>query len=228
MMLALAHRAPPEPPARSPERERLAVAIERVVGLEGYLARVNSADTWAEIAKARRAADAADHKLAEARADEPRRLANRLINGVDDGTITVELAEDDLKAANDQLTLARRTQQAVMEQAGVIEKDLSFARMTRNEAIAQVVATSPAIAKLLAENAAARKRVRELAAIFGVIGPGRLALPAGRAWDIRVDRDLGDFGGAVAPWQAALVALESDADAQLPGEDADPAPPAAA
>jgi hypothetical protein len=72
---------------RSPERARLAAAIERHTTAADRLARIVAAEPRAMTAifEAQHAVDAAEAAVAEARLAEPRRLATKLIGDPDDG-----------------------------------------------------------------------------------------------------------------------------------------------
>ena len=221
----------PEPaPSRAPERQRLAAAIERHRAATDRLSRIRTATPTADdrAYAARRAVDAAEVALGEAKANESRRLAAVLIGDPDDGSPTLADVAATLTAAKTALALARATCDALQEQEDVAERDLDNARRDRDQAIAAIVATSAAVAKLLAENDAARRCLAESAAVLSFLGLTRLP-PAGQHWDAEQSNAavLAAWHSAVPVWEAALAAFEAEPDEVLPGDSDEPAPEAA-
>jgi hypothetical protein len=150
-----------------------------------------------------------------------RLLVARLIGEAGHDATTVETATAGLAEANAALDLAERTRDALADEEAVAERDLDTARRGLDNAIAALLAPSAAVAKVLAEHDAARRRVGELATVLHIIGPTRL--PAhGQHWHARPLPDFAAERAATAPWLAALAALEADPDAQLPGEGETP------
>jgi hypothetical protein len=215
---------------RSPERQRLAEAIARHAAAADRLARIQAAAPRAfdAILAAQRGVDAAETAVAEAREAEPKRLAAKLIGDPEEGGPTLGAVIAAASAASEVLANARAARDALSEQEGAAERDLDDARRGLDHAIAAIVAASPAIAGLLAQNVAARRRVQELGAILTTIGLLRLPQTiSARNWDAIRDLDIAEYRAAVAPWQATLASLETDPDTPLPGDDVDASPAAA-
>jgi hypothetical protein len=221
----------PAPTSPAPERAALAAAIDRRDASAGYLERIQNAmpNAQHQIHRAMEAVDAATEVQAKAKTDEPRLVAAAFLGDAVTG-VTVELADAALEAANAELARLRRGRDALREQELVAERDLEEAAHVLKQAIQAIVQPSPNIAALLAELAEARRRVATLTTLLNFLG-GRGMLPRSAAhWDAIPEVTpavLVAQRPALAPWEAALAALESDPAAMLPGE-AEASPPAAA
>jgi hypothetical protein len=162
---------------------------------------------------------------AQAKLDEPRQVASAFLGDPVTG-VTVEVADAALAAANAELARLRRGRDALREQELVAERDLEKAARGVKEAMQAIVQPAPEIAAVLAELAEARRRVATLTSLIYFLA-GRGMLPASAAhWDAIPMRDaavLASHRSALAPWEAALAALESDPAAMLPGDDPPPA-----
>lgn len=214
----------PAPVTRSVEREKLAQAIERHRAATERLGKIRAAASAAGETLTRKAVAEAEAALAEARADEPRQLVARMLNEADDA-LTVAAATEALAAATAARDLTDRTRAALREREAAAVTDLSWATAARENAIKAIVAPSASVAQLLADHHVARRRTAELAAALGFLG-WRWLPPEAQHWAAIPVPNRAAEAAAVAPWAAALSALESDPDTLLPG-DAPPAPAAA-
>jgi hypothetical protein len=95
---------------------------------------------------------------------EPRRLAQRLIDGTADDILSpLAVATAALGDANAALDTAMETHKALADEESAAEKELDRARYALRDAVAAVVAPSPAVAQLIAEYDEARGRAAALA-----------------------------------------------------------------
>jgi len=227
MPAAVPLRPPPAPPPRSPERERLAVAIERYNAATLAVDRVAAAQREAAAARTDTflAVERAEVALNDARESAPLRRTRQLIGEADDGSLTVPEAERALIEARAAYEAAIQDAQLLAQAATEAEQRAGYARGNRNAAIEEVLQASAALAALFAQLEAARVRADEIVGALRV-----LRLTQRQTSVLYVVRPQPrDDGPAAQRWRAALAALESDADAELPGDGNDePLPPAAA
>jgi hypothetical protein len=221
----LATLRPAPAPHPTEERQRLAAAIDRLAAAQARVDRIAAAQTKAAaLAHDKfREIEAAEAALAEARLTEPHRLVSRLLgDDPDPGPAAADVARtlNDAQAARNALATARDTLTAERQEA---DFSLGFARQNRDEAAAAVLRASPGVAALLDDLKATRARFASL----------RLALTWLAQQRILDDRQALAFGDTwvegwqpglpVLPvWQAAVLALQSDAYATLPGDGNNP------
>ena len=214
----------PPAPARSPARERLAEAIRAAREADAHVERVGLAwrrlgeDRWRRLDPA---LDRAKARLIEAKQGGPRRLVERLLNGMTGaaGDDPVAEAEADLSAAQRAVDEADKAAELLRAEAEAADRARDAARRNLRDAVNRVLAGSPEVAALLAAYRDARARAAALAAALDEIGP--VALPTG--WDAE---EIFEPGIGAERWREAIAALHRDADAALPGLDGldDPAP----
>lgn len=202
-----------EPPPRSPERQKLAAAIERHAAAERQIAALRDArerafDRFREL---NAAAEKAREALEQAIADEGRHLAAELMGEADDAPLTVRDATLALDSATAALDRLRRTREALEEQEKEAAKELEFAALPLRERVRDVVRADPAVRKLAAELTAARDRYRDLLRAADWLGD---MLPD----DLQACRNVNAPADlpTLPLWQAAVKALETDPDAVLP------------
>jgi len=213
----------PAAPARSPAREKLAEAIRAAREADAHVERVDLAwrklgeDRWRRLDPA---LDRAKARLVEAKQGGPRRLVERLLNGMtgaaDD---SVAEAEAELAAAQRAVEEADKAAELLRAEAEAADRARDAARRNLRDAVNRVLATAPETTALLAAYRDARARAAVLAAALDEIGP--VALPTG--WDAE---EIVEPGIGAERMRAAIAALHRDADAALPGLDTldDPAP----
>jgi hypothetical protein len=227
MPAAIPLRSIAAPPPRSPERQRLAVAIDR------YERAARAADAVADAQPKTSAArtdaflgvERAEAALRTAQEEEPRRRTRHLIGEPDDGSPTVPEAERKLAEAKEKYESAKNDE-ALLDRAAQEARDhLDLIRIGRNSALAAALQASPELARLFVELDAARSRADEIVGALFAIGP-RLTQLQLHLRDLQ--RDPVFDGPTATAWRAALAALESDPDALLPGDDEPPPAPAAA
>jgi hypothetical protein len=196
------------PSARSGARSKLAAAISRHRATQEMLLRLGGAlprayDEWSACASA---VDTATEKLAEARRA-----------GADLDVDAVKIAVVELEQAQAGLDRARRVRTALEEEQAQAERDLTTRRYELRSALAEVVSSSEAIRRLVAEHDAARARVDAAATALRFLGP--LLVPEDlKHWDA-INRPFPPTQQLLPDWSAALAALEQDPDATLPGDE---------
>ena len=209
-------------PAADPERAALAAAIERHAAAQARVDRIAAAQAKAsELSHAKfLEIEAAEAALAEARQAEPRRLVSQLLG--DDPNPAPAAADvartlNDAIAAREALAAARETIAAERQSA---DFSLGLARTARDEAAAAVLRASPGLAQLLAEFDEAGRRyatLRQALRWLATLPRNALTdLQRGRL-DLHVDALTAD-PAAITRWDAAVLALQSDAAAPLPGD----------
>jgi DNA repair exonuclease SbcCD ATPase subunit len=207
------------PRARSGARSKLAAAISRHRATQEMLLRLGGAlprayDEWSACASA---VDTATEKLAEARRAEHADLARRFMAGADLDVDAVKIAVVELEQAQAGLDRARRVRTALEEEQAQAERDLTTRRYELRSALAEVVSSSEAIRRLVAEHDAARARVDAAATALRFLGP--LLVPEDlKHWDA-INRPFPPTQQLLPDWSAALAALEQDPDATLPGDE---------
>jgi chromosome segregation ATPase len=206
-----------EIPSRSPEREQLAKAIERQNATALHRDRLQGALKRAEAQlygddSASRAVETAEAVLAEAKADESRHLAAVALSEATEDANPVTAAESAIAEAQSRLDTARRTRDALKEQLKAAESELSMARLRLDSCVDDVINASAPVEKLLADFATLhREFVMHRRVLEWLEGQG--AIP--REVSFRAEpREWADAGEA--PWNAAVSALATDADAPLP------------
>lgn len=201
-----------QPSVRSPERETLADAIKRHNVTRDRLARIKEASEKPIMLPAIDAVEQAEQSLADARKREPKQLVEQLLSDQTASGSTVEEAEWSLSAARASLAQAHRMREALDQQQGAAESELTWAQHSLRHAIASVVKAEGGATKLLAEFDDARREVARIHEVLSFLNTHNCLPPY---WD--AVRYLGPTG-AEAPWRAALAQLEADPDALLPDE----------
>lgn len=198
---------------QSPERARLADAIERVTAAEAAIADIDRAFealgyAWHFDGPIAEAAGV----LAAARQHEPQRLVDALLGRPLSGTPSVAEAQaalDELRAEADR----RRAARHILEQEqSAAQERLHYAIRRRDEALREALAADPAIIALRQEYEATRQRTADLRAMLGVAHQPGLPYPT--------PGDARPADGVDAPMRVAVAALTGDADAALPGQRA--------
>jgi chromosome segregation ATPase len=202
-----------EPPPRSPEREQLAEAIARRDTASKQLVRVQAAHERASntIYDLKDSVDKAIAALDAAKVGEESYLAAVALGEADASLSPVKTAVANVEQANDLLDTARRTRDALEAEIKAAEREIMFADMALDKCVGDVARADPAIRKLAAEYAAARRRAVDL----------QSAMEAVQSY---LPDDLQFWHGSipaaelvgVAAWKAVLQTLRTDADAPLP------------
>jgi hypothetical protein len=159
----------------------------------------------------RRARDAAHHALEEAKRRAPE--VKKMMGEAYDPTQTVEHAAGLLEDAERDLAEATEADKLLRDEVQVVAQLRSWALGGRTDALRGVLRTSPEVAALCEHVDQTRQQLHDLTWALSAIGLG--GLPAGYHWDGML---WGRDRGSGAPWKAAIAALETDPDAQLPGE----------
>jgi hypothetical protein len=203
-----------EGPQRTPERQKLAEAIEHHARAVERLERAREA--WSRLrldeAGAAREKERAEQELAAIRERAPQMMVARLLRGQTEDVVSVEDATAALAAATRAVEDAGQARTLLMEEERAAEQAIEFARPGRNDAVREVLRSAPEIAVLWERFQQARQKVRDLSWMLSAI---HVFLGPPFHWDGRLeDRDTGRGD----KWKAAITALEADPDAELPGE----------
>ncbi len=213
-------------PARSPERERLSDAQERLKAAEHRLANVEAAEQlrFTAAQAARRVAEAAAKAVDEAR--EPERVAAEFLEPGAPPAASLADAERRLGGAQAEVTRLTEARVALEDAEKQAEAEIEAARREVRRRVAHVIRSEFHIGDLLAT---AREAQESLTAMRVV-----LRWLAGNGFEEQSLRHFlmqnhlpGAVGSvefedwsrhpATAPWNAAVDALLSDPDAPLPG-----------
>jgi hypothetical protein len=197
--------------ARSAERERLAETIKQLRGIEAQLSRLHEARERLGIRDKEFSLRAARQDLEEAKQRAPEILIARAMGEPFDPVQTVGHAEGLVEDAQRGLVEAVAADRLLADEIAVLEGRRVVAQLGRNDAITAVLHASPELAALRDRIEQTRQQLYAFSWICSAIGQQRL--PRG-LWDGVL---WGSNGGHGEPWKAALMALEHDADAELPG-----------
>lgn len=237
---------PPDPapaqPERTPERQRLAEAIERVRALEAEIREASAAVEPARQATwdAQRALDAAEETLKAARprdsyapppspaysywgsqaeADD---AAARARAAAEAPPVSIADAKVAVEVARDALDSARRTRQWHEDKQRTAEQRLMMYRSNISGAVRAVLRADPAVLALAMECRRLKTRAEAARQAFGEILWGDVVQFGSPFYGWDQVADARDGPEAMADWSvsrewsAAIEALASDPDAPLP------------
>lgn len=204
--------------ARSPEREKLAQAIEALKAAQAHVRateearkenrkarsplfhHIDGAAAAVEKAKADSAASAIARAKGEAAADAPRSVAQ------------VRAAVD---AAQEQLSVLEEADKTFAREADAARNRVLYAEVARDQAVALVVRSDPRTKELFAKLENVHAEFENLRRALGVVSP---MLEGNDRY--RFDTDWNDSWGIDLPaqrvWKAAIEGLRTNADAPLP------------
>jgi hypothetical protein len=219
-----------EPP-RSPERQRLAEAIDRLAAATTRAERVAEAGRRASrelFDEALPAESAAAEALAEARQRRPQAIVDRLLGAVPSGAPTLTEAEAALRRAEERVAETREARSLLEVEASRASDALHAEQRNLGNAVAAVVEADPARDAALIEFKMVANRALRLAMALKTaglelrdvdghglrLGVADVPTPLGSSSAFRPD----------SAWQSALAALRKDPDAPLPGLP-EPVPP---
>ena len=205
----------PRAPAsqRTPERQRLAAAIDHLAALDRQLARLVEARERLGLHGKRQAYDAALRAVAEAKQRAPTVIIAKAMGETYDSAQTVEHAQGLLDDAQRDLDETAEADRLLADETRVIEQRRVIAFHGRNDALTAVLRAAPEVRALADSFVATREKLWAFSWIFAAVG--RRALPD-QVWDgVLWGKNVGQ-GDA---WKAAIAALERDADAALPDDD---------
>jgi hypothetical protein len=233
--MAVATQLRSVPPSRSPDRQRLAEAIEHHATAQRRLAAIraaseHSADLLYGENGAIDASKLADVALEEAKKDESRHLAAVAIGEADADADAnpVKAALAAVEKAHAALDAARKTKNALEDQQLAADAELVSAKRVLDECISTVLRSEA--------GAVIDRTLREAAGLQADLGAKRATLSflkSAFSWQEReLAKPIHDFLAApaypwewnnkisehpaIAPWARAREALARDADAALP------------
>ena len=201
---------------RTPERTKLAAAIERVTLATAALdkleqARARAPNPW-EIEERVEQARVA---LTEARDGEAGRLVNKLM-GEESGPSPVAAAETLLADVENDLRQARRVRELLDQREGEARREIEYAALAVSRAVGETLQASPEVAALLSEYRRQQERASALAEMLRTVSRAAGISREHKNWEsIRTDYRVADLPG-VSQWVSAINGLRADADAALP------------
>jgi hypothetical protein len=202
---------PPPAPPRTPERDALARAIERHATAQRARDAIGTAEhaAFRMVGDAGRAVEAATAAVEVAKRNAAEYATTALLeqSPAPAVTQTTRAARVALAEAEDGLAAALAAQAALPAKREAASTELFSARRALDACLRDVVRSSPAVARVIAEYNAARASFVASAAALDFLDSLDV-LPPGWSVDAPPPDD--------APWRLALAALESDADAPLP------------
>jgi hypothetical protein len=195
---------------RSSERQTLAAAILRRNAASDRLARIRAAIDDASYFETSHAVDRAEQALAEAQQNEPARIVAATLGDPAPEGPSVEQARKRLADAQAVQDRASRTRDAFREQERDAERELSYAQTAVRNAMDAVIATDPAIDRLIASYREKRRALEALRLTIEALA--KYFAYDRRGWSSVEVRDLQPD----LAWVSAVTALTTDADAELP------------
>jgi hypothetical protein len=164
----------------SPERQRLAEAIDRLSVLDTQLNRIAEARSRLDLRGKERAYDAALRALADAKQRAPEMAIARAMVEPFDPTATTAHAEGLVDDARRDLNETAEADGVLAEEIRAVEQRRELAFHGRNDALTGVLRTAPEVRALAESFVATREKLWSFSWIFSVIG--RRALPD-QVWD---------------------------------------------
>jgi hypothetical protein len=233
MVIAMAHPLRAITAERSPERERLAEAIERHADAVRMLDANKAAQESTQQTR-RQAQEAVERSVAmieEAKTNAATHLTAQAMGTAGEAPLSVKAARDNAVAAQDALEAALSAGAALVEQAKVAERELQYAAADLDKAVREVVRaeTGAAVSELLKQAEALQSGLVNRRVVLRHLLHNEIideaAAPAVKSF--LKNRDMpGTFGNveyqdwnhhpATDAWKNAHAALRQDADAALP------------
>jgi chromosome segregation ATPase len=205
--------------ARSGERQALAEAIAAHQALLDRLQRLQAAEPKAsnQWYALDRVVDEAQQRFEEAKERAPRSRVNILLGELSAPEEDVDELLEAVGKARRAVAIAESTLREVRSEITRTAEAIHLSEFRRRDAIAAVIRTEPALHKLAERFDRARGEAAEIGEVFNAIGPNRLPdEPQWQAWHATNRPVVAPMPPILGPWQVALRALESDADAALP------------
>jgi hypothetical protein len=203
------------PPPRTPERQRLAEAIEAHAAAVKQVQHVQERHEHAEqvVFRASDKLEAAQRASEKAKASESERIASAALGEADTDLMSVTDAELAVAQATNDLTVSRRIRDALQERLAREKAEVTRAKEAIERAVAAAAKSDPPAVALVLEQERVNRRLAELHHIFSFLGRS----------DASPVSNYGFWPNAasaavVDPWRAALEALRTDPDAPLPTE----------
>jgi chromosome segregation ATPase len=205
------------PSARSTARADLAAAIAARNAATARLERVKKAEDTlnSKIYAAYPAIEAAEARVIEAKEKAPAFIVAQVLGEANDADapISTKQAQAELQLVQDDLENLRSAREPLKTELGECEQDVRHAEWKLRERIGDAVAADSATVALLDRFAAAAREFLGCRKALEMLS-SREALPEGTRWLQHAYENVGD--AIFNEWQAALAALETNADAPLP------------
>lgn len=237
--LALAPLSLPAPAPTAPERAALAEAIAHRAECERVVAALEAAQNpgWDRCEEAQRALQAAGAALALAKADAANFAADEAVGRAPAHKPDVRAARAAMLDAEDALDLARSARAALTVRLDEARTEAAEAVGAARRAALEVLRGSPAIGAVVARLDAAQRDMMDAGAALGWLlhrklvdtaptpGESRYAAPTPAlatlvhsrfTSPVETWRALAAEVPGAGPWDAALAALERDANSELP------------
>lgn len=189
--------------ARSAERDALAEAISRHGAAVARREKIEAARETVFTYAAREAVEQAERAVEDAKARAARALFEKTIGP------TVAEAKAAHATAQEALEAAEAARDNLEREVAAAESEVSMSTLKLDRAVADVVKSDPAAAKLAARFREVQREHADLASAAQLLEGS--ALPIG----VTALRSFPDLQ-ARGRWEAALAALRTDADAELP------------
>jgi hypothetical protein len=200
-------------PRRTSVRQALADAIEQHNAAVARLAAIEAAERTArfEHDAATAAAAAATAAVESAKTGATQHRINRFLGVPGPAPRSVLFRREQAQAADDERASAASAQIALLEQRKETESSLLIVRLALDRRIQDVLKAEAAVENLIGGYHELRRKFIAHEQLVQWLD-SKHAIPKDRFWQ----RDRVALPDSVAPWQAALTALETDADAPLP------------
>jgi hypothetical protein len=200
-----------------PTRDELAAAIERHSIAVRQLAANEEATSATRRLIPTAEADIEKHKEAveQAKANAARHLTDSVLGAAGDAPLSIKDARAALQDARDTLEAAQGALEGLVAAHKAADDSVELSRMTLKSQIGAAVSSSPTVSRLLAEYFELQRQLAQRRSVLLVIDCKSAIPHEHRHWASRRTDETDDAG--IALWNAAFAALETDADASLPG-----------
>jgi len=210
----------PRPPARSPERERLAAAVAALREAEAARQRVEGAKAaLPDLIEALQAVDAAKDAIRESKKSRAAWLTSRILGEGDGSEDPFLVAESALRDAESHLETTREQCELLDQRAAEIASAIAFKESAIRDGVAAVLRADPAVSRVAEELERLEARSTELRKILSAVSQRNGIPDQHRFWNamrphlIPADASMRHL----QEWASALHRLETgDADAALP------------
>jgi hypothetical protein len=202
---------------RSPEREALAVAIDRHRDLSQQLTATKKAldDGWQFRSAARSRIEQAEAAIEEAKTNTAKFLTDTALGVPGDAPMTVRAARDALEDAKNELEALLTVEAALKKQQAELTGQLAWVHV--DEAYRQVVCSHPGVLAVFARYKSLQRELAGHRLLVEALSRAGAVPDEHKNWHyIHDPNDAEDVSALIAVWQASLTSLRTDPDAELP------------